>query len=90
MLSVLLECEFLLPLLLLFRSREGGENLLMMLYYRTAYDSEDQPFAELLNTAMVLPIFDGGNVGIRRRHMQNLMLKEDYDPWASTYGPLRS
>ncbi|KAG8525762.1 uncharacterized protein KY384_000522 [Bacidia gigantensis] len=52
----------------------------------TAYDA-DQPFADLLNTAMVLPIFDGGNVGIRRRHMQELMLSKDYDPWASTYGP---
>ncbi|KAL8743359.1 MAG: hypothetical protein Q9190_004282 [Brigantiaea leucoxantha] len=52
----------------------------------TAYDA-DQPFADLLSTAMVLPIFDGGNVGVRRRHMQDLMLSEDYDPWASTYGP---
>ena len=54
--------------------------------HRTAYDAE-QPFADLLNTAMVLPIFDGGNVGIRRRHMQDLMKAESYDPWASTYGP---
>ena len=53
---------------------------------RTAYDT-DQPFADLLNTAMVLPIFDGGNVGIRRRHMQELMLSTDYDAWASSYGP---
>ncbi|MCJ1420986.1 hypothetical protein MMC32_007348 [Xylographa parallela] len=52
----------------------------------TAYDA-DQPFADLLTTAMVLPIFDGGNVGIRRRHMQQLMLSKDYDSWASTYGP---
>lgn len=36
---------------------------------------------------MVLPIFDGGNVGIRRRAMQQLMLSPTYDPWASTYGP---
>ncbi|GJC89632.1 nitroalkane oxidase [Colletotrichum liriopes] len=52
----------------------------------TAYDT-DQPFSELLNSAMVLPIFDGGNVGIRRRHMQQLMLSPGYDAWASTYGP---
>ncbi|KFY63244.1 hypothetical protein V496_04093 [Pseudogymnoascus sp. VKM F-4515 (FW-2607)] len=51
-----------------------------------AYDA-DRPFADLLNNAMVLPIFDGGNVGIRRRHMQELMLSKDYDAWASTYGP---
>ncbi len=39
---------------------------------------------------MVLPIFDGGNVGIRRRHMQELMAKPTYDAWASTYGPTSS
>ncbi|KAH7324731.1 acyl-CoA dehydrogenase domain-containing protein [Stachybotrys elegans] len=52
----------------------------------TAYD-KSQPFAELLQNAMVLPIFDGGNVGIRRRHMQQLLLNPSYDAWASTYGP---
>ncbi|KAK3329235.1 acyl-CoA dehydrogenase/oxidase [Apodospora peruviana] len=52
----------------------------------TAYDL-GQPFAELLNNAMVLPIFDGGNVGIRRRHMQQLMLSPNYDAWAATFGP---
>lgn len=36
---------------------------------------------------MVLPIFDGGNIGIRRRHMQQLMISENYDAWASSYGP---
>ncbi|KAI6083085.1 acyl-CoA dehydrogenase NM domain-like protein [Hypoxylon rubiginosum] len=51
----------------------------------TAYDVE-QPFAELLNTAMALPIFDGGNVGVRRRHLQEIMLSPNYDPWAATYG----
>lgn len=45
----------------------------------TAYDPS-QPFAELLNTAVVLPIFDGGNVGIRRRHLQQLMLSLTYGP----------
>lgn len=54
-------------------------------YCSTAYDV-DQPFAELLNSAIVLPIFDGGNVGIRRRHMQQLMQSPNYDPWAATYG----
>ncbi|KAI1770116.1 acyl-CoA dehydrogenase NM domain-like protein [Hypoxylon cercidicola] len=51
----------------------------------TAYDTE-QPFAELLSNAIALPIFDGGNVGIRRRHLQEIMLSPDYDPWAATYG----
>jgi hypothetical protein len=46
----------------------------------------DRPFAELLEIAVILPIFDGGNIGIRRRDMQNLMLKDTYDPWLSSYG----
>jgi hypothetical protein len=79
-----LEClysHFTLPSLQLLRRK-------LTAYHRTAYDT-DNPFAELLNNAMVLPIFDGGNVGIRRRHMQELMLNEDYDAWASSYGPSR-
>ncbi|KAA8572003.1 hypothetical protein EYC84_001938 [Monilinia fructicola] len=55
----------------------------------TAYSSE-QPFVDLLNTAIVLPIFDGGNVGVRRRNMQQLMASKSYDPWASTFGPSQS
>lgn len=51
----------------------------------TAYDVE-QPFTELLKNAIALPIFDGGNVGIRRRHLQGIMLSPDYDPWVATYG----
>ncbi|KEY69935.1 hypothetical protein S7711_06468 [Stachybotrys chartarum IBT 7711] len=52
----------------------------------SAYDT-NQPFADLLNNVMVLPIFDGGNVGIRRRHMQQIMLDPNYDAWSATYGP---
>ncbi|TGO46592.1 hypothetical protein BCON_0316g00030 [Botryotinia convoluta] len=55
----------------------------------TAYSTE-QPFGALLNTAIVLPIFDGGNVGIRRRHMQELMASDSYDPWASSFGPSKA
>ncbi|KAB8301472.1 hypothetical protein EYC80_003332 [Monilinia laxa] len=55
----------------------------------TAYSSE-QPFGDLLNSAIVLPIFDGGNVGIRRRNMQELMASKSYDPWVSTFGPSQS
>ncbi|OAG10446.1 acyl-CoA dehydrogenase domain-containing protein [Paraphaeosphaeria sporulosa] len=51
----------------------------------TAYDTA-QPFAELLNTAIALPIFDGGNVAMRRRHMQDIMLSPNYDPWGATFG----
>ena len=49
----------------------------------------DQPFADLLDTAMVVPMFEGGTVGIRRRHLQFLMLSNDYGAEASTSGPSR-
>ncbi|KAL4874318.1 acyl-CoA dehydrogenase/oxidase [Aspergillus karnatakaensis] len=51
----------------------------------SAYNSE-LPFAELLSTALVLPIFDGGNVGMRRRALQELITKAGYRPWFSTFG----
>ncbi|RAK94980.1 acyl-CoA dehydrogenase family protein [Aspergillus ibericus CBS 121593] len=51
----------------------------------SAYNTE-LPFASLLSTALVLPIFDGGNVGIRRRAVQELFLEEDYQPWVTSFG----
>ncbi len=51
-----------------------------------AYDVEEWPFARLMSDAMVLPIFDGGNQGVRRRQIQNIFLGKDYDPWAVTFG----
>ena len=44
------------------------------------------PLADLLNDAMVLPIFDGGNVGVRRRQIAAIFAKDDYKPWEATYG----
>lgn len=49
----------------------------------SAYDTS-RPFSGLLNDAMVLPIFDGGNVGIRRRDLQALFMSEDYSPWSAS------
>ncbi|KAL2824255.1 acyl-CoA dehydrogenase/oxidase [Aspergillus cavernicola] len=46
----------------------------------------DFPFTEFLSTALVLPIFDGGNVGIRRRALQDLFMSEGYQPWATSLG----
>ncbi|RFU36272.1 hypothetical protein B7463_g120, partial [Scytalidium lignicola] len=51
----------------------------------TSY-SRDQPFGDLLQDAIVLPIFDGGNIGIRRRQITNLFANESYDPWQATFG----
>ncbi|KAF2807895.1 acyl-CoA dehydrogenase NM domain-like protein [Mytilinidion resinicola] len=50
----------------------------------TAYAS-DQPFSRLLEDAACLPLFDGGNVGIRRRQIEKIFQRDDYSPWAATY-----
>ena len=44
-----------------------------------SYDRET-PLAGLLQDALALPIFDGGNMGIRRRQLHTLLKRSDYDP----------
>ncbi|RDW61159.1 acyl-CoA dehydrogenase family protein [Aspergillus mulundensis] len=51
----------------------------------SSYNSE-LPFADLLSTALVLPIFDGGNVGMRKRALQELVMAEGYQPWFASFG----
>lgn len=55
-------------------------------YCRSSY-AKDQPFTGLMNDALCLPIFDGGNIGIRRRQLERLFLAEGYKPLAAVYGP---
>ncbi|KAH8602290.1 acyl-CoA dehydrogenase/oxidase [Bisporella sp. PMI_857] len=43
-------------------------------------------FPRLLNDAMALPLFDGGNIGVRRRALEKIFAAKDYQPWAATYG----
>ncbi|KAL4898996.1 hypothetical protein BDW74DRAFT_171835 [Aspergillus multicolor] len=51
----------------------------------SSYNAE-LPFADLLSTALVLPIFDGGNVGMRKRALQELIMAEGYEPWFASFG----
>jgi nitroalkane oxidase len=44
-----------------------------------SYDHET-PFGGLLQDALALPIFDGGNMGVRRRQLHTLFKRGDYDP----------
>jgi nitroalkane oxidase len=48
-----------------------------------SYDHE-APFARLLQDALALPIFDGGNMGIRRRQLHTMFKRSDYDPLAAS------
>ncbi|CAO2654508.1 Nn.00g112410.m01.CDS01 [Neocucurbitaria sp. VM-36] len=47
--------------------------------------SKDMPFSTLLEDAACLPLFDGGNVGVRRRQLEKIFQRDDYEPWAATY-----
>jgi len=47
--------------------------------------AKDMVFESLLNDAMVLPLFDGGNVGVRRRQLEKIFAAKGYEPWAATY-----
>ena len=49
-------------------------------------DSYDRtlPLGDLLADALVLPLFDGGNMGVRRRQLHELMQMPDYDPLAAS------
>jgi butyryl-CoA dehydrogenase len=51
-------------------------------------DSYDRtlPLGGLLADALVLPLFDGGNMGVRRRQLHELMQMPDYDPLAASGG----
>lgn len=51
-----------------------------------AYDAHEWPFTRLMADALVLPIFDGGNQGIRRRQVQEIFMREGYEPWVATFG----
>jgi len=48
-----------------------------------SYDHE-APFAHLLQDALALPIFDGGNMGVRRRQLHMMFRQGNYDPLAAS------
>ena len=48
-----------------------------------SYDHE-APFGRLLQDALALPIFDGGNIGVRRRQLHTLFKRDDYNPLAAS------
>jgi nitroalkane oxidase len=50
-----------------------------------SYDHE-APFGRLLQDALALPIFDGGNMGIRRRQLHAMLMRPGYNPLAACGG----
>ncbi|HEV7791882.1 MAG TPA: acyl-CoA dehydrogenase family protein [Pseudonocardia sp.] len=47
---------------------------------------EGGPLAEILRDALVYPLFDGGNMGIRRRQLHAMLAAPGYDPSATWLG----
>jgi len=46
--------------------------------------NQDLPLAGLLQDALAFPLFDGGNMGVRRRQLHTLLKSADYDPLAAS------
>jgi nitroalkane oxidase len=44
------------------------------------------PLAELMNDAMCFPLYDGGNVGARRRNLYNIIRSPTYSSLTAPYG----
>lgn len=44
------------------------------------------PLAGLMQDALCFPLYDGGNMGVRRRQLHNKFKQADYDPMASAEG----
>jgi butyryl-CoA dehydrogenase len=47
-----------------------------------SYDRE-MPLGGLLEDALVLPLFDGGNMGVRRRQLHDILRAPGYDALAA-------
>ena len=50
-----------------------------------SYD-RSAPLGGLLQDALVLPLFDGGNMGVRRRQLHDMLMQPDYDALAASFG----
>jgi alkylation response protein AidB-like acyl-CoA dehydrogenase len=46
----------------------------------------DHPLAGLVQDALALPLYDGGNMGVRRRSLHELIAADGYDPLAAVDG----
>lgn len=48
--------------------------------------TDQTPLSGLMQDALCFPLYDGGNMGIRRRRLHELMRSDGYDPLAGAYG----
>jgi alkylation response protein AidB-like acyl-CoA dehydrogenase len=45
--------------------------------------AHDLPFGRILQDALAYPLFDGGNMGVRRRQLHPMLRDPGYDPLAT-------
>jgi alkylation response protein AidB-like acyl-CoA dehydrogenase len=45
---------------------------------------DETPIAGIMQDVLCFPLYDGGNMGVRRRQLHALMRREDYDPMLSS------
>ncbi|AZK97801.1 MULTISPECIES: acyl-CoA dehydrogenase family protein [Streptomyces] len=51
--------------------------------------SHESPLAEILQDALAYPLFDGGNIGVRRRQLHAMLADPEYDAYATHEDPAR-
>lgn len=42
------------------------------------------PIAAIMEDVLCFPVYDGGNMGLRRRNIHNLLKQESFDPPAAS------
>ncbi|WP_370181016.1 acyl-CoA dehydrogenase family protein [Rhodococcus wratislaviensis] len=47
---------------------------------------DQTPIAGIMEDVLCFPLYDGGNMGVRRRQLHALMKRPDYDPMLSAAG----
>ncbi|QTI66883.1 acyl-CoA dehydrogenase family protein [Gordonia polyisoprenivorans] len=48
--------------------------------------TDKTPIAGIMEDVLCFPVYDGGNMGVRRRQLHSLMKRDDYDPMFSASG----
>ena len=44
------------------------------------------PLAEMMQDSLAFPLYDGGNIGVRRRQLHEMFQYPGYDPMAAAQG----
>ena len=51
-----------------------------------SYTKNFSPLERIMRDTMAFPLYDGGNLGIRRRQLHDLFREADYDPLGAAFG----